>query len=115
MVSRGSPASVERSRRRRPLSLGPVDEMLQFVHPGLTTRLGSEGLGRFGRVVARLDDARFVGEHDGLHAVAQAELHQDACDVRLHGRLGDEELLRDLGVRESAGEKTEDLVLTFGE
>src|SRR3954469_24826746 len=45
---------------------------------------------------ARLDDAGLVGEHDGLDAVAQAQLHQHASDVRLHRRLADEELLRDL-------------------
>jgi hypothetical protein len=31
--------------------------------------------------VAGDDDALFVGEHDGLHPVAQAELEQDAADM----------------------------------
>jgi hypothetical protein len=34
------------------------------------------------------DHAGFVGEHDRLNAVAQAELGQDAGDVRLHRCLG---------------------------
>jgi hypothetical protein len=71
-----------------PGAAAPVDEMVQPLHPGLTTRrgstrqlwtirhdfvtsfgdgtclatgLGSGGLVRFGRVFARLDDACFVG------------------------------------------------------
>jgi hypothetical protein len=32
----------------------------------------------------RCHDAGFVGEHDGLHAVAQAELHEQPRYVGLH-------------------------------
>ena len=41
--------------------------------------------------VARVHEARLVGEHDGLDAVAEPELVEHATDVRLHRGLGDEE------------------------
>ena len=41
----------------------------------------------------------FVGEHDGLGAVAQIELHQDSGEVRLDGRRADEQRPGDLAVR----------------
>ena len=37
-------------------------------------------------------------EHDRLHAVAQVELRQDVRDVRLDGRVADEERAPDLGI-----------------
>jgi signal transduction histidine kinase len=40
-----------------------------------------------GRVFRRLDQPRLVRVDDRLHPVAQAELSQYACDVRLHGRF----------------------------
>ena len=49
-----------------------------------------------------LEQPGLVGEHDGLDAVAQVELLEDVGDVRLDGRLADEQLLPDLGVREAA-------------
>jgi hypothetical protein len=48
--------------------------------------------------VAGDDDAVLVGEHDGLHSVAQAEFEQDAADVALDGRFGDDQPLADLAV-----------------
>ena len=57
------------------------------------------------------DDAGLVGEHDRLHAVAHAELHQHARDVRLDGRLRDHELLGDLRVRHPARDQREHLEL----
>ena len=56
-----------------------------------------------------------VGEHDGLDAVAQAELAQHARDVRLDGRLAQEQPLGQLRVRQAAGEQLEDLELALGE
>ena len=81
---------------------------------------GSRGRRPYGRHesqvgVARSDDAGLVGEHDRLDAVAEAELHQDARDVRLHRRLRDEERLRDLGVREAARDQAEHLELARGQ
>ena len=49
----------------------------------------------------RLEEARLVGEHDRLDAVAEVELLEDVGDVRLDGRVADEELLGDLGVGEA--------------
>jgi hypothetical protein len=57
------------------------------------------------------DDAVLVGEDDGLDAVAEVELRQDAADVALDGRLGHDEPLGDLAVRETAGDENEDLAL----
>ncbi len=48
------------------------------------------------------DETGFVGEDDGLHAVAQVEFLEDASDVGFHGSVADDELGGDLGVREAA-------------
>src|SRR5437773_7504972 len=58
-----------------------------------------------------LCEARFVGEDDGLCSVVQVELGVDASDVGLDGRVADDELARDVGVREAAGDEPEDLEL----
>lgn len=34
----------------------------------------------------------FVGEHDGLDAVARIDFRQDMRDMRFHGRQADEQL-----------------------
>ena len=57
------------------------------------------------------DEAGLVGVDHRLHAVAEVELLEDAGDVRLRRRLGDDELLADLRVRQAAREQVEDLVL----
>ena len=59
--------------------------------------------------------AVLVGVHDGLHAVAEAELGQHAGDVRLHGRPADEQLGGDLVVGQPAGHQPEDLELPGGQ
>jgi hypothetical protein len=51
-----------------------------------------------------LDEAALVCENDGLDAVAKAELGQDVRDVRLRCVLADDEVGRDLLIREPAGE-----------
>jgi hypothetical protein len=48
------------------------------------------------------DEAGFVGQHDGLYAVAQVEFGQDSGDVCLDGVLADDELSGDLVVRQAA-------------
>jgi hypothetical protein len=53
----------------------------------------------------------FVGEDDGLYAVAEVELREDAADVALDGRFGHDESVGDLAVRESARDEYEDLLL----
>ena len=55
----------------------------------------------------RLDEARFVGVHDGLHSIAQVELHEDMRDVGFDGCLADEERGGDLGVGEPAGDESQ--------
>jgi hypothetical protein len=50
-----------------------------------------------------------------LHAVAEIELLEDVCDVRLDGCLADVESLPDLGVREAVGNQAKDLSLTRSE
>jgi hypothetical protein len=56
-----------------------------------------------------------VREDHCLHAVAQAELHEDALDVCLDRRLLDHERRGDLAVREPAGDELEDFELARGE
>jgi len=46
-------------------------------------------------------EARFVGEHDCLDAVPEAQLLEDVGDVRLDRRVADVELLADLRVGEA--------------
>jgi hypothetical protein len=70
---------------------------------------------RSGRRLAGGDDPGFVGEDDGLDAVSQVELGQDTGDVCLYRRAGDDELVGDFGVGESAGDESEDLELAVGE
>ena len=43
----------------------------------------------------------FVGEHDGLDAVARIDFRQDMRDMRFHGRQADEQLVRDLLIRQA--------------
>jgi hypothetical protein len=57
-----------------------------------------------GRLLARLHEPALVGQHDRLDAVAQVQLGQDPRDVGLHGRLAEEEALRDLAVRHATGD-----------
>ena len=49
-------------------------------------------------VAARLDEAGLVGEDDGLGAVVEVELGEDACDVGFDGGFADDEFAGDLGV-----------------
>src|SRR5437667_12215856 len=65
--------------------------------------------------VARTDKPRLVGEDHRLHAVAQVEFRQDAGHVTFHGRLAEEERGGDLSVGHAAGEKAQDIELTFAQ
>src|SRR4051794_18942911 len=67
------------------------------------------------RRLARRDHSGLVREHHGLDAVAETELHQDPRDVRLHRRLGHEQLLGDLGIREAARDQSQHLLLAGGQ
>ena len=62
-----------------------------------------------------LHEPGFVGEDDGLDAVAEREFLEDVGDVGLHGRLADEERPGDLAVGESAGDEPEDLEFAVAE
>lgn len=44
------------------------------------------------------DQSHLVGEDHSLDTVANAKFREDACDVGLHGRLGQEKCLTDLRV-----------------
>jgi hypothetical protein len=50
-----------------------------------------------------------------LNAVAQVELLHHMGEVRFHGRLTQEQLLRDLRVGEAAGDEAKHLELATGE
>src|SRR5919201_2229279 len=56
-----------------------------------------------------------VGGDHGLHAVAYLELAQNGGDVALDRCLADVEALRDLRIRESAGEQAQRLRLALRE
>src|SRR3984957_21338178 len=60
-------------------------------------------------------DSCLVGKYDSLDAVAQVKLGKYPSHVRLDRRSGDDQLLGDLGVRETAGDQSEDLELARGE
>src|SRR5215472_9045632 len=60
------------------------------------------------------DQAEVGSPADRLHAVAGAQLHQQAANVELDGVLGDVECVRDLRVREVLLQQAEDLVLARG-
>ncbi len=51
------------------------------------------------------DEAGLVGEHDGLGAVAQAELVQHPAHVRLDRLLADDEPGRDLRIGQALGDE----------
>ena len=53
----------------------------------------------------------FVGEHDGLDAVARIDFRQDMRDMRFHGRQADEQLVRDLLIRQAMRDFDEHLAL----
>ena len=53
--------------------------------------------------------------HDGLGSRLDAQLAEDRVDVELHGVVADAEALRDLLVREAAGEKLQHLELAMRE
>ncbi len=52
------------------------------------------------------DESGLVGGHDGLGAVAQAELAQHAADVCLDGFLGDHEPGRDFRIGQALGDQS---------
>ena len=58
----------------------------------------SGGVSGFGGGFAWLDESAFVGEDDGLGAVVEVELGEDACDVRFDGGVADDEFAGDLCV-----------------
>ena len=61
------------------------------------------------------DGAVFVGQDDGLDAVARLEFHQDVPDVGLDGGLTQDELGGDLGVGHPPGEQGEHFEFSGGE
>src|SRR5215208_249382 len=78
----------------RPTGPGATRRRWPYARSERGPRLGAR------RPVARRDQAGFVGHDDSLHAVANAELGQDALDVRLDGGLAEDEFLGDLAVRQ---------------
>src|SRR5262249_18471481 len=73
------------------------------------TELSASGAGS----VPGCDKAGLVGEHDGLDAVSERELAEDAFDVCLYGRLADCQFGGDLAVGHAACGEGEDLSLSW--
>ena len=71
--------------------------------------------GSVGRVRPRGYQPGFIGEHDGLDAVAQAELSQDPANVDFHRALGQEQAGGDLAVGQASRDAGEDVLLAVGE
>src|ERR1700728_3356864 len=63
---------------------------------------------------ARCDEAAFVGQHDGLVAVAEVQLGEDAADVGLGGLFGDDQGAADVGVGQAAGDQPQHFGLPVG-
>jgi len=84
--------------------------VIVFIALGWTLHRATRGQ----RLAAGADQAGLVGQDDRLDAVAQAQLGQNAADVRLHGRLGDEQALGDLRVGQPGGHLDKDLPLPLG-
>jgi hypothetical protein len=73
------------------------------------TRLGAVS-GRPGR-----DETVLIGENNGLHPIAQAELSQHPSHVSLDCGLGDGQCRRYLRVGQAGGEQPENLDLPRGQ
>src|SRR6185437_1392214 len=84
----------------------------QSVRPG--SSLGQTVTLRFTWLVPA-EQPGLVGEYDRLYPVTQAKLLQDVRDVRLHGRLADEQRAADLRIGQAGGDQPEDLEFPFGE
>src|SRR5579884_943642 len=94
-------------------------------HAGVQVRVPTRRLGSAyerslmalteGAVLAGHDGPALVREDDGLDAVAQVELRQDARDVCLDGRTGYHELVGDFGIGKTTGNQTKHLELALGE
>src|SRR5689334_12886546 len=94
--------------------IAPLSVSASAANPSSGSASGSSAAavaGGWDRPVWRvgLVQAGLVGEHDGLHAVAQAELLEDVGDMRLDRRLADVELLGDLGVGQPAGDEAKNV------
>src|SRR2546428_11965478 len=61
------------------------------------------------------DDPAIEGVDDGRGSVPQVQLGEDVSDVRLDGRLADEELFGDLAVVPTPGYQAQHLDLPLGE
>src|SRR5690348_2256758 len=93
--------------------IAPLSVSASATNPSSGSTSGSSAAvaGGWDRPVWRVGllQAGLVGEHDGLHAVAQAELLEDVSDMRLDRRLADVALLGDLGVGQPAGDEAKNV------
>src|SRR5215471_7058898 len=92
----------------------PTGHCLRGV-PGPGPWQEAGGAGDSGSLAAGFDEAGFVGQDDGLDAVAEVELGQYPPDVDLDGSLGQVHLVGDLAVGEPGGEPGEDGPFPAGE
>ena len=101
---------VEHLGERRDVLHRPVVELLRDA-----ASLGPLGEQPLGDESARRSIDHRLAERDGdrLGAGLGLELREDVADVALHRLLGDEELLRDVGVRHAVGEQLQDLALAL--
>src|SRR5918997_5303575 len=115
---RSSPATTPGSPETRP----PSRATRRRSPPGcMRSSAPPDPRGGLNAVVAlptgwlRSHQAELVREDHGLDAVAQVELGENATDVGLHGRLGEDEALGDLRVRPPRRQLEQHLALAGGE
>jgi NTE family protein len=99
---RVSPGDFSRSRELISAARASTEAWLGRVPSGSRSRL-------------RHDQARLVGDHHELRAVAGVQLGHGAVDVGLRGERADHHGLRDLVVGQSAGDQRHGLALAAGE
>gem|GEM_PF-4376545 len=89
---------------------GPVSTRGCKVSGRFPTRGRATGAG----LPAHAHESALVGQHNELGPVTQLQLVQDPVEVGLDRRLGQDEVLGDLGVAHGASDQRDDLLLPVG-
>ena len=89
---------------------GPVSTRGCKVSGRFPTRGRATGAG----LPTHAHESALVGQHNELGPVTQLQLAQDPVEVGLDRRLGQDEVLGDLGVAHGASDQRDDLLLPIG-
>ena len=97
---------------RRGVRMAAEESRFDMARSSASGLDASSGHGRIGpSTPGRAHQAGLVRVDDGLHPVAQSELHEHPADMGLHGGLADDQLRADLRVVEPLADELEDLLL----